>query len=230
MVGSILVMVKPRPQMSCPRTSICALIQCQEAHNRHATPCTLPDSVGIGICPAPPMGPTSSPVAYPDFDRLAFFGMVPVLPLSRSERRTAMPVKREPTVYIPRRSGPPEPSFCGASILPLNRVVAPPSIWLAFFFLHDLGSCCLTPTFTMAPYFGLRGTALSRAIMTLVVAPAFITYGYNLSLPGGLLTLESFNNQFPRMDTIHTTGAQQHQNSLIQGRWLQRSDESGANV
>lgn len=82
----------------------------------------------------------------------------------------------------------------------------------------------------MAPYFGLRGTALSRAIMTLVVAPAFITYGYNLSVAGGLLTLESFNNQFPRMDTIHTTGAQQHQNSLIQGRWLARSDESGANV
>ncbi|EAW14400.1 putative MFS sugar transporter [Aspergillus clavatus NRRL 1] len=69
----------------------------------------------------------------------------------------------------------------------------------------------------MAPYFGLRGSALSNAIIWLVVCPAFVTYGYNLSVAGGLLTLESFVRTFPQLDTINTTGAQQHTNSTIQG-------------
>lgn len=72
----------------------------------------------------------------------------------------------------------------------------------------------------MAPYFGLRGSALSRAIICLVVCPAFITYGYNLSVAGGLLTLESFVETFPQIDTVNTTGAQQHYNSTIQGMSL----------
>jgi hypothetical protein len=49
------------------------------------------------------------------------------------------------------------------------------------------------------------------------VCPAFITYGYNLSVAGGLLTLESFVKTFPQIDTVNTTGAQQHYNSTIQG-------------
>ncbi|KAJ6443578.1 MFS sugar transporter [Purpureocillium lavendulum] len=69
----------------------------------------------------------------------------------------------------------------------------------------------------MAPYFGLRGSALSRAIIALVVAPAFVTYGYNLSVAGGLLTLDSFVKTFPQLDTINTSGDQQHYNSTIQG-------------
>ncbi|GIJ98167.1 hypothetical protein Aspvir_000282 [Aspergillus viridinutans] len=69
----------------------------------------------------------------------------------------------------------------------------------------------------MAPYFGLRGSALSRAIICLVVCPAFVTYGYNLSVAGGLLTLESFVETFPQIDTVNTTGAQQRYNSTIQG-------------
>lgn len=69
----------------------------------------------------------------------------------------------------------------------------------------------------MAPYFGLRGAALNQAIIWLVVCPAFVCYGYNQGVTGGLLTLNSFNEQFPQMNTLTTKGAQQHHNSTIQG-------------
>ncbi|KAJ5560369.1 hypothetical protein N7513_002768 [Penicillium frequentans] len=69
----------------------------------------------------------------------------------------------------------------------------------------------------LKPYLGLRGNSLLRAAVFLVVCPTFTCYGYNMSVAGGLLTLPTFNNQFPRMDTIHTTGALQHENSTIQG-------------
>jgi len=71
----------------------------------------------------------------------------------------------------------------------------------------------------MAPYFGLRGPALSRAIMWLVVCPAFLTYGYNQGVTGGLLTLKAFAEQFPQMNTLTTTGAEKHYNSTIQGMY-----------
>ena len=70
----------------------------------------------------------------------------------------------------------------------------------------------------LKPYMGLRGNALLRAAVMLVVCPTFTCYGYNMSVAGGLLTLPAFNTQFPRMDTITTTGAQQAQNSTIQGK------------
>ncbi|KAL2817167.1 general substrate transporter [Aspergillus granulosus] len=69
----------------------------------------------------------------------------------------------------------------------------------------------------MAPYFGLRGSLLNRAIIWLVVCPAFLCYGYNQGVMGGLLTLEPFVKVFPAMDTLTTTGATQHYNSTIQG-------------
>lgn len=67
------------------------------------------------------------------------------------------------------------------------------------------------------PYLGLRGSSLTRTIIGLVVCPAFVTYGYNLSVAGGLLTLESFVETFPQLDTLNTSGSQQHYNSTIQG-------------
>ncbi|EPS27052.1 hypothetical protein PDE_01993 [Penicillium oxalicum 114-2] len=70
---------------------------------------------------------------------------------------------------------------------------------------------------TRKPYFGLQGNALLRAALMLVVCPTFTCYGYNMSVAGGLLTLSAFNTQFPRMDTINTTGAEQEENSQIQG-------------
>lgn len=69
----------------------------------------------------------------------------------------------------------------------------------------------------MAPYFGLTGNALSRAMLWLVVFPAFTCYGYNLTVAGGLLTLMSFVSVFPQLDTINTTGAEQTNNSTTQG-------------
>ncbi|OAQ95808.1 hypothetical protein LLEC1_01685 [Akanthomyces lecanii] len=69
----------------------------------------------------------------------------------------------------------------------------------------------------MVKYLGLRGPALTRAIIWLVVCPAFTCYGYNLSVAGGLLTLQSFVQMFPLLDTINTSGSEQSHNSTIQG-------------
>jgi hypothetical protein len=38
-----------------------------------------------------------------------------------------------------------------------------------------------------------------------------------MSVAGGLLTLTAFNNQFPSIDTLHTSGEVQQKNSQIQG-------------
>lgn len=70
----------------------------------------------------------------------------------------------------------------------------------------------------MAPYFGLRGPSLNRAIMWLIVCPAFVTYGYNQGVMGGLLTLESFAETFPQMNTITASEADKTYNSTIQGK------------
>ncbi|OBT96002.1 hypothetical protein VE01_06759 [Pseudogymnoascus verrucosus] len=69
----------------------------------------------------------------------------------------------------------------------------------------------------MKKYFGLRGSSLNRAIVFLVVWPAFGCYAYNLAVMGGLLTLNSFIETFPLLNTITTTGAEQHYNSQILG-------------
>lgn len=69
------------------------------------------------------------------------------------------------------------------------------------------------------PYLGLRGNSLLRAAIGLVVFPTFTCYGYNMSVAGGLLTLDSFNEQFPRMDTLHGDEATKQANSQIQGQW-----------
>lgn len=64
------------------------------------------------------------------------------------------------------------------------------------------------------PYLGLRGNALLRVAVALVVFPTFTCYGYNMSVAGGLLTLPAFNKQFPRMDTINTEGDLKAENSM----------------
>lgn len=81
----------------------------------------------------------------------------------------------------------------------------------------------------LKPYLGLRGNALLRAAVMLVVGPTFTCYGYNMSVAGGLLTLDAFNNQFPRMDTIHTEGELNHENSQIQGQSITTAYQDGAN-
>lgn len=68
----------------------------------------------------------------------------------------------------------------------------------------------------MAKYWGLRGAKLHAAIW-LESMWAIIIFGYNQGSAGGVLTTRSFNQQFPQIDTIFTTGQQQHDNSTIQG-------------
>ncbi|KAJ5433629.1 uncharacterized protein N7458_012785 [Penicillium daleae] len=69
----------------------------------------------------------------------------------------------------------------------------------------------------MGRYFGFRGSRLQIATVFLVVCPAYICFGYNLAVAGGLLTLPSFMEQFPQLNTINITGAQNQLNSNIQG-------------
>lgn len=66
-------------------------------------------------------------------------------------------------------------------------------------------------------FLGLRGKALEVAQLLLVVAPAFILFGYNQSGLGGLLSEEDWRHTFPEIDTVDTTGAQKSHNSTIQG-------------
>lgn len=62
----------------------------------------------------------------------------------------------------------------------------------------------------------LRGKKLELAQTLLVVLPSFILFGYNQSGIGGLLSVESWVETFPRIDTIHTKGAQKQNNSTVQ--------------
>ena len=64
----------------------------------------------------------------------------------------------------------------------------------------------------------LRGHRLTLAVLLLVVAPAFLTYGYNQTVLGGVLTPERFVGQSPEMDTLNTVGTQRTYNSNIQGK------------
>ena len=69
----------------------------------------------------------------------------------------------------------------------------------------------------MQHYWGLRGSKLNAAIWG-VACFCIMIFGYNQAVAGGVLTTESFQSQFPQMDTIHTTGAQQKYNSTTQGK------------
>lgn len=64
---------------------------------------------------------------------------------------------------------------------------------------------------------GLQGRKLELAQTFLVVLPSFVLFAYNQSGLGGLLSVESWVETFPQIDTINTTGAQKSHNSTIQG-------------
>ncbi|KAH0831525.1 Sugar transporter STL1 [Fonsecaea pedrosoi] len=68
----------------------------------------------------------------------------------------------------------------------------------------------------MARFWGLRGRRLGTAVWTLAMF-ALMSFGYNQAVAGGVLGNDSFNRQFPQMDTLHTTGGKQEHNSTIQG-------------
>ncbi|KAJ7785637.1 putative MFS sugar transporter [Mycena metata] len=69
----------------------------------------------------------------------------------------------------------------------------------------------------MQTYFGLRGTALNAALIWAVIMPAFLLFGYNNAVAGGLLDLPAWTALFPEMDTVHSSGSQKAHNSHIQG-------------
>lgn len=62
------------------------------------------------------------------------------------------------------------------------------------------------------------GKQLELMQTLLIALPSFILFGYNQSGVGGLLSIESWVETFPEIDTIHTTGAQKATNSTIQVR------------
>ncbi|KAE8333661.1 general substrate transporter [Aspergillus sergii] len=62
-----------------------------------------------------------------------------------------------------------------------------------------------------------RGQALRLAQVLLIVAPAFITYGYNQAGVGPLATLQTWVHTFPEIDTINTHGAVKERNSTRKG-------------
>lgn len=63
----------------------------------------------------------------------------------------------------------------------------------------------------------LRGKALRNAQIWAVILPAYILFGYNNAVAGPLLDLPSWIETFPRIDTVNTTGAEQTDNSRVQG-------------
>lgn len=69
----------------------------------------------------------------------------------------------------------------------------------------------------MTPFFGLRGNSLNIVALLSVVMPAIMTFGYNQSLLGGMLTFSSFEKHFPELDTAHATISEKSHRSTIQG-------------
>jgi MFS family permease len=70
----------------------------------------------------------------------------------------------------------------------------------------------------MKQFFGLKGQSLHHAIATLA-GIGFILFGYDQGVMSGLLTLPSFVEVFPQMDTINKnlTPHQAAFNSKVQG-------------
>ncbi|KAK9371577.1 general substrate transporter [Lipomyces chichibuensis] len=68
-----------------------------------------------------------------------------------------------------------------------------------------------------AKFMKLQGASLQLAQTLLVVAPAFILFGYNMSGIGGLLNLPSWVKQFPEIDAVDAKGHEKFHKSTIQG-------------
>lgn len=76
----------------------------------------------------------------------------------------------------------------------------------------------------MAPYFGLRGAKLHAAIWAQSCVSVAI-FGYATASAGGVLNMESFRKQFPRMDVTDAPEDKKHDVSLIQGGRLLAATE-----
>ncbi|KAJ7051231.1 general substrate transporter [Mycena amicta] len=69
----------------------------------------------------------------------------------------------------------------------------------------------------MQQYFGLRGKSLNAALVWAVIMPAYLLFGYNNGVAGGLLDLPEWVALFPQIDTVNTKGALKTRNSHVQG-------------
>jgi len=67
------------------------------------------------------------------------------------------------------------------------------------------------------PSLGVTGNRLAIAQIVLTVLSSFVLFGYNQSNLGGLIGLQDWVEHFPRIDTVHTKGAQKSNNATIQG-------------
>lgn len=70
----------------------------------------------------------------------------------------------------------------------------------------------------MKQYFGLKGRSLHNAIATLA-GIGFVLFGYDQGVMSGLLTLPTFIDTFPEMDTVNSalSAKQTSYNSKVQG-------------
>ncbi|OAP61662.1 Sugar transporter STL1 [Fonsecaea erecta] len=66
-------------------------------------------------------------------------------------------------------------------------------------------------------YLGLRGKKLQALSIWAVICPAYILFGYNNAVAGGLLDLPAWIKYFPQINTLTTEGVQQEHNSTLQG-------------
>ncbi|TGO34046.1 hypothetical protein BHYA_0215g00240 [Botrytis hyacinthi] len=69
----------------------------------------------------------------------------------------------------------------------------------------------------MTKFFGLRGQALHRAMLWAVIMPAYVLFGYNNAVAGGLLSLPAWIKTFPELNTLTVIGTQKTNNSRLQG-------------
>ena len=63
----------------------------------------------------------------------------------------------------------------------------------------------------------LRGRRLINTMIAVAVCPAYMLLGYNNAVFGGLLTLPSFLDTFPGIDTVSTVGSAAAENARLQG-------------
>lgn len=69
----------------------------------------------------------------------------------------------------------------------------------------------------MARFLGLRGNRLNLVALVGVTMPAIMSFGYNQTLLGGVLTLDSFERQFREIDVTHADPSEKSRTSTIQG-------------
>ncbi|KAH7252787.1 putative MFS sugar transporter [Fusarium tricinctum] len=66
-------------------------------------------------------------------------------------------------------------------------------------------------------FFGFRGRKLQMAQIWAVILPCYLLFGYNNSIAGGFLSLPSWVETFPALDTVYTKGETKNHNSSLQG-------------